>query len=122
MKKFILYFLSLIILTVSCDKIYTNKLFITNNCEVPIHISITDTYNNVDAFNIAANSTFMFDEGSGIMSPKGVVEKGFVKFEVFKNGIKSKVNYKDFNRWYCIQGKDKYHSEIYLTINPEDFE
>ena len=106
---------------VSCDKIYYNRLYIINNCDESIGISITNTWNKVDSFSVEANITLMFDEGSGIMSPKGIIEEGFVKFDVFKNGVKSKVNYKDFNKWNCVD-KDKYHSDVYLTINPEDFE
>jgi hypothetical protein len=63
----------------------------------------------------------MFDEGEGIITPKGLVEQSFVKFEVTKNGVKSKVNYRDFNRWIYVE-EDKYHSKLYLHINPEDFE
>jgi len=64
----------------------------------------------------------MFDEGTGITTPKGIVEYSFVKFEVTKNGVMSKVNYRDFKRWICIEKEDKYHHEVYLPINPEDFE
>jgi hypothetical protein len=106
----------------SCDRYYYNQLYIINNCNEAIYISITDTWNNEDTFSVDANTTVMFNEGEGIANPKTMVERSFVKFEVTKNGIKSKVNYRDFNRWTYVEKEDKYYSELYLLVNPEDFE
>ena len=122
MNKLVLVSIMVSVLLVSCDKIYYNKLFIVNNCDEFVKISITDTWNTVDTFSVKANTTYMFDEGQGITSPKGIIERSFVKFEVTKNGISSKVNYRDFQRWIYMEKEDKYHSELYLHINPEDFE
>jgi len=119
MKKLILAIV-LLVLCISCDKIYSGKLFIINNCEELINVSITDTWNNVDTFSVEANTTYMFEEGQGIATPKQVI-KG-LKFEVTKNGVRSNVNYSDFSRWIYVETEDKYHSELYLPINPEDFE
>ena len=121
MKKSILTIVILLILFTSCDYIYYNRLYIINNCDERIEVSITDTWNTVNTFSVDGNTTFMFDEGSGITSPKGIVEQSFVKFEVTKNGIKSKVNYRDFKKWIYIEKEDEYHSEVYLPINPEHF-
>jgi ribosomal protein L21 len=110
------------IIMTSCDRYYYNQLYIINNCNEAIYISITDTWDNEDTFSVDANTTVMFNEGEGIATPKTIVEQSFVKFEVTKNGIKSKVNYRDFNRWTYVEKEDKYHSELYLLVNPEDFE
>ena len=118
MKKLILATV-LPILFISCDKIYSGKLFIINNCEDSITVSITDTWNNVRTFSVEANITYMFSEGQGIATPKEVI-KG-LKFEVTKNGVRSNVNYSDFSRWIYVETEDKYHSELYLPVNPEDF-
>jgi hypothetical protein len=64
----------------------------------------------------------MFVEGGTIVSSKGIVEDHFLKFEVTKNGVKSKINYRDLNRWIQVAGIKKYHDKLYLPINPEDFE
>jgi hypothetical protein len=122
MRKIILTIEALFILFISCDKIYHNKLYIINNCNELINISLTDTWNKVDTFSVKANSTFMFDEGKGIMRPKGIIKQGFVDINIVKNGIKSKVNYQDFNKWVYVEKEDKYHSELYLPVNPKDFE
>ncbi len=119
MKKLILI---LFVLFISCDKIYYNQLYIVNNCNERVNISITDTWNNVDKFSVEANTTFMFNEGEGIAAPKGIVEHSFVEFEVTKNGVKSKVDYQDFGKWIYVEKENKYHSELYLPINPKDFE
>lgn len=121
MKNIILTIVILSVLFTSCDKYYYNRLYIINNCDEPIIVSITDSRNNIDNFSVEADTTYMFDEGQGITSPKKMFEYSFVKFEVTKNGIKSKVNYLDFNKWIYIEKEDKYHSELYLTINSEDF-
>jgi len=121
MKRIILTFVALSALFISCDKYYYNQLYIINNCNEVISVSITDTWNNVDTFSVEANTTFMFNEGEGITKPKMIIEYSFVKFEVTKNEVISKINYRDFKRWTYIE-KDKYHSKLYLPINPEDFE
>jgi hypothetical protein len=113
--------LSVIMTMTSCDHIYCDQWYVVNNCDEGIYISITDE-RDIDTFSVDANTTFMFYEGEGIATPKSIVEQSFVKFEVTKNGIKSKVNYRDFNRWIYVEEGDKYHSKLYLHINPEDFE
>jgi len=120
MKKLILIVATLFILFISCDPYYYNKLYIINNCEELITISITDTWNKIETFSVEAHTTYLFDEGQGIATPKGMI-KG-LKFEVTKNGVRSNVNYSDFSKWIYIETKDKYHSELYLPINTEDFE
>ena len=123
MKKIILVIVTLSVLYISCNKIYYNQLYIINNCEEFVNVSITDGWNNVDTFSVKANTTFMFDEGQGIASPKGIIEGGgIMKFEVTKNGVRSKVNYLKFERWIYVEKEDKYHSELFLHINPADFE
>jgi hypothetical protein len=121
MKKLIFTIAIIITLFVSCDKYYYNQLYIINNCDELIAVSITNTWNIVDTFSVQANTTFMFNEGEGITSPKGIIEKSFTKFEVTKNGVISKINYRNFERW-IYQEEDKYHSKLFLPINPEDFE
>jgi hypothetical protein len=121
-KVLILIIVTLGGVIISCDTLYYIQLYVINNCNEPIHVSITDTWDSVDIFSVDANSTHMFEEGQGITSPKGIIEGSFVKFEVTKNSKLSKVNYKDFNRWICIEKENKYSSELYLPINPEDFE
>jgi hypothetical protein len=120
MRKLILA-ITLFLLFLSCDKIYYNKLYIINNCEETVSVSITNTWDVVNTFSVEANTTFMYNEGQGILSPKKMVESSYVKFEVTKNGVMSKVNYRDFNKWIYIEKEDKYHSELFLHINPEDF-
>jgi len=122
MKKLILIIVTLSVFFISCDKIYYNQLYIINNCDERINISITNTYDTVDTFSVDAKTTYMFDEGSGITSPKGIIERSFVKFVVTKNGVASKANYLDFGKWTYIEKEDKYHSEMFLPINSEDFE
>ena len=121
MKKIVLIITSFFLL-ISCDEIYHSQLYITNNCNEPINVSITNSWNNVDTFVVDANTTFMFSEGQGITSPKGIVERSFLKFEVVKNEVKSKINYLEYNKWIYIEKQDKYHYELYLPISYEDFE
>ena len=70
MRKLILAIAILPVLFISCDTIYHNQLYIINNCDELVKISITDTWNNVDTFSVKANTTFMFDKGQGIASPR----------------------------------------------------
>jgi hypothetical protein len=121
-NKLIKTIVLLSVIMTSCDRYYYDQWHIINNCDQAIYISITNTWNSVDTFSVNANTTLMFYEGEGITSPKGMVGGSFVKFEVTKDGIKSKVNYLDFNRWTYVIEEDKYHSKLYLPVNPEDFE
>jgi hypothetical protein len=121
-NKLIKTIVLLSVIMTSCDHIYYNRLYVVNNCNQATHISITNTWDSVDTFSVNANTTLMFYEGGGITSPKGMVGGSFVKFEVTKDGIKSKVNYRDFNRWIYIEEENKYRSKLYLPVNPEDFE
>jgi hypothetical protein len=105
----------------SCDKHYYGKMYIVNNCEEIISVLITNTWNNVQKFDVGIGSTYLFDDGEGITPTKKVIEHSFTEFKVVKNGIESKVNYLKVDRWQIIY-EDEFHSSAYLTINPEDFE
>jgi hypothetical protein len=121
MKKIILGIIFSLLL-VSCDHFYYKKFFMINNCEELINVSITIWNGDVEQFDINAHETYLYYESDGITSPEGIIESSIKEIKIMKGGVESTTNYHDFNEWVYIKGADKFHSECYLYINPEDFE
>jgi hypothetical protein len=121
--------LLLLFTMISCDPAYYHNFYIKNSCEESIEINLY--YNKGYAYPasgkpLTVNFVIECDNSKliGSESEIGVFDDIRYYFDsiVIKKGDKiANVNYLDYSRWDSKKIA-KYHTNSYLTINPEDFE
>ena len=118
-----------IVIFAACDHVNHHDFYIQNNCEESIEV----TLNYSGSYNVPASgrplmsncliepNTCKLVGAEGAISVCDDIRWYFTSIVIKKNGVISNGDNLDYSRWSSSK-KSKYHTESYLTINPEDFE
>jgi hypothetical protein len=115
--------LSFIIL--GCDPERYYDYLITNNCNEFIEVKIIDGHDKNLNFQIEPRATklvYSYTTCQPLDSQMiELIESFFKEIVITKENDISKVNYINIDLW-DFKATSKFHANIYLTINPEDFD
>jgi len=126
MKRAFLYKIGLILLQVfliiSCEPGTQYNYFITNKCDKNIQVLITDKSDDKIEVEVESYSEKLVYLGKGLGHVfDSYVEMVFKEIIITKEDDISKINYLNKNLWR-FEPTSKVNANVYLTVNPEDFE
>jgi hypothetical protein len=123
MKKKILYLILFnVFIFNACDRTMYYDYFIINNCIEEISVNILDYKDKHSHVYVNAYQTGFIYHGEDFSTlEEGIIVHFFKNIKIVKNGVSSKVNYIDKELQIFVSTSHD-HADVYLTVNPEDFE